>query len=516
MLKLVYFFCILCVIYTPYTKASANDLGINLSGIVAGIVIFFIGILIYKLFSKSNNFNLDDYLTNNNDNINSIKQPIALLPDRAQFRQAFESDWCENKADTVLVLLKFDGLSEINQHLGHELGDVLLTQTALKIKKLLSEQAPLLALTDSQRDIVKLAHLSSVDFVFAVDIAKQKYLHEVLIQSIQQLTEIPVTIKGCTLKSRLQTAYAINSDKVSFDELISRTYLAMDLHHFNYSNVIQYQPEMLVNRNNELTMISELTKLNFDEDFELYFHPVIELKTHKIEFIELLLRWKHPEKGLLAAQDFIKEIVLSGLAYQVTIWVLEKAAELAMVLNCQGCSTPVSVNLFGSELLQDELVEHIDSLMFEHKLSRGALIIECPADLLIELDDYGASMIKRLKNIGLPVCLDDLGASPLMLSYLPQLAFDYIKIDGELIHEFSNDINARTLLGGIIDMGKNLNSKVICEGVESEQLLEFISSLKCFAGQGYVFSQPLSILGASSWLVQWDKKRENKQIPYQV
>lgn len=437
------------------------------------------------------------------------------LPDRALLKQAFNK-WQQKEAgDCVFVLIKFDGLNDINQRLGRELSDILLTQLAFKVKKQLDHEA-LITILEFEEEHIKLAQLSSVDFVFVIGTIEHQHLHEKLIQKIQMATEQASVIKGQSQNIILRAAFAKGDKDSTIESLIEHTYLAIDSVQCEGERIAQYLPEMSVDQQAQLKTIGELASLNFDDAFELHFHPIVELETNKIEFVELLLRWKHPEKGVLSASSFVEEIRLAGLAYEVAIWVFEKAAEISLVLKCQNLHVPVSINLFGAELLQDEFIEKVDEILTEHNLTSQDIIIECPANILTNFDDSGSTMLKRLKAIGLPICLDDVGVSPLSLANLSFMPLNYIKIDEHLIEELSRNVNARSLLSGIIDMGNNLQTKVICEGIESEKLLEFIKGFNCYGAQGYVFTRPLNSEGLISWLMQWQKKLDEKVIPYHL
>jgi len=437
------------------------------------------------------------------------------LPDRALLKQAFNRWQKEGNNECVFVLIKFDGLNDINQRLGRELSDILLTQLATKVKKQLDHEA-LITIFELDGEEIKLAQLSNVDFVFIIGSNEHQHLHEKLIQQIQIATEQASVIKGHSQNIVLRASFAKGETDSTLESLIEHTYLAIDSEQCEGERIAQYQPEMSLEQQSQLQMIGELAALNFDDAFELHFHPIVELETNKIEFIELLLRWKHPEKGLLSASSFVEEIRLAGLAYEVAIWVFEKAAEISLVLKCQNIKVPVSINLFGAELLQDEFIEQVDEILSEHNLTSQDIIIECPANILTNFDDSGSTMLKRLKAIGLPICLDDVGASPLSLANLSFMPLNYIKIDEHLIEELSRNVNTRSLLSGIIDMGNNLQTKVICEGIESEKLLEFIKGFNCYGAQGYVFTRPLSSDGLTSWIAQWQKKLDEKVIPYHL
>ena len=165
-------------------------------------------------------------------------------------------------------------------------------------------------------------------------------------------------------------------------------------------------------------------------------------------------------------------------------------------------------------MLQDEFIDHLATTLVEHRLSEGDIIIEAPANVFMGLPDFGESILRRLKENNIAVCLDDLGIEPLQLSKLPRLALNYVKVDGSIVKELAENVNTRSLLSGIIDMSNSLGIKVVCEGIETETQYTYISSMKCHAAQGYLFSRPLPNVGLLGWLKQWQKCLANGERPY--
>jgi EAL domain-containing protein (putative c-di-GMP-specific phosphodiesterase class I) len=169
----------------------------------------------------------------------------------------------------------------------------------------------------------------------------------------------------------------------------------------------------------------------------------------------------------------------------------------------------LSVNLFGPEMLNEEFVDFVYGVIGEHQLRPGDLIIECPLHVFTSLDDKGRAMIARLNSLGLKVCVDGLGDNPVLLSKLPSLAVEYIKVSPALTADFSNQNNIRSLVSGMVEMHNQQQTKVIFEGVETLDQLKFVKSLKAYASQGYYFGHPLSSLGLMSWFKQWLQAQED-------
>ena len=423
--------------------------------------------------------------------------PLADFSNISKLRKKVD-EWCINKPlNAVLVIIRLEGFEQVNQHLGRNFGDLLLAQSANRIKALL-ESDEVVNLAPQE----KLAHLGGLNFAFICDLANQKHIHEQLIQKILDATLKPFNVANCTVEVKARASYVDCTEQNNdFDNLISFAYLALDS--YPDRRVIAYRKQMMVEQLEQQARLKELANIDFSSEFELYFQPIICNKNGKIEFLELLLRWQHPKQGILSANRFIDDIKIAGLAFQLATFVMERAAELAMALRMEGMAIPLSVNVFGPEMLNEEFVEFVDNITKDHQLETGDLIVECPLHIFTNLDSKGKAMIARLNNIGLKICVDGLGDNPVLLSKLPSLAVEYIKVAPSLTADFSNQNTIRSLIGGMVEMHNQQKTKVIFEGIETLEQLRFIKSLNAYAAQGYYFGHPLSSVGLMSWLKQW-------------
>lgn len=428
--------------------------------------------------------------------------PLAVFADKQQLRQGYYN-WCKEKQiEAALVIVRLEGFEQVNQHIGRDFGDLLLAQSANRIKNLLS--------SDDVIDLgfnEKLAHLGGLNFAFICSLAVHKHSHEQVIEQIIGATLKPFNVANCTVEVKARASY-VNCDEqdANFDNLISCAYLALDSK--PKQAVVVYHQQMMIEQLEQQARLKELANIDFVSELELYFQPVIRNDDGQIEFLELLLRWQHPKQGILSAHRFIDDIHIAGLAYPLAKFVIERAAELAMALRIEGIAMPLSINLFGPEMLNEEFVEFVDSVVNEHKLQHGDLIVECPLHIFTDLDNKGRAMIARLNNIGLKICVDGLGDNPIVLSKLPNLSVEYIKVAPSLTADFSNQNNIRSLVGGMVEMHNQQNTKVIFEGVETLDQLKFVKSLKAYASQGYYFGHPLSSIGLMSWLKQWQAHQQ--------
>ncbi|ALQ09424.1 diguanylate phosphodiesterase [Pseudoalteromonas sp. Bsw20308] len=423
--------------------------------------------------------------------------PLSSFADRKKLREGYYA-WCDDTPiKAALVIIRLEGFEQVNQQIGRDFGDLLLTQSANRIKKLL-ENDEIVDLGSQE----KLAHLGGLNFAFICSLATQNHLHEHVIEHILGATLKPFNVANCTVEVNARASYVdCGAQENNFDDLISYAYLALDSH--PQRKVVPYHQQMMVEQLEQQARLKELANIDFSSELELYFQPIIRNDDGKIEFLELLLRWQHPKQGILSANRFIDDIRIAGLAYPLATFVIERAAELAMALRIEGIAIPLSINVFGPEMLNEEFVEFVDRITSEHQLEAGDLIVECPLHIFTNLDNKGRAMIARLNNIGLKVCVDGLGDNPVLLSKLPNLAVEYIKVAPSLTADFSNQNNIRSLISGMVEMHNQQKTKVIFEGVETFEQLRFVKSLNAYAAQGYYFGHPLSSIGLMSWLKQW-------------
>ncbi|TMP56776.1 GGDEF domain-containing phosphodiesterase [Pseudoalteromonas sp. S1612] len=428
--------------------------------------------------------------------------PLTSFPDKQQLRQKYNELINEDSFRAALIVLRLEGFAQVNQHIGRDFGDLLLSQSANRIKDLLNSDE--VFYLDEQ---AKLAHLGGLNFAFICDLQSHNHLHQQLIKQIIGATLKPFNVANCTIEVKVRASYVhCEQQSSSFDELISHAYLALDSR--PDKQIVAYHQQMTIEHLEQQARLTELANISFADEFELFFQPVIRNSDGQIEFLELLLRWQHPTQGTLSASRFINDIRIAGLGYSLATFVIERAGELAMALRMEGMRVPLSVNLFGPEMLNEEFVDFVYGVIGEHQLRPGDLILECPLHIFTSLDDKGRAMIARLNSLGLKVCVDGLGDNPVLLSKLPSLAVEYIKVSPALTADFSNQNNIRSLVGGMVEMHNQQQTKVIFEGVETLDQLKFVKSLKAYASQGYYFGHPLSSLGLMSWFKQWLEAQE--------
>ncbi|WP_462156582.1 EAL domain-containing protein [Pseudoalteromonas sp. GB56] len=420
----------------------------------------------------------------------------------------------ERSTDVAMLLVQIEGYEQLNRLLGQEFAELILTQSLARINQLGEQlQSRVINLQRNTKLQPQVFQVAPLCYGLLIDLDEEAHSHEQLAQHIADAIQKPFNSRQGVVE--LSPRIALTSGRASelpLDELVGQTFKTLEFNPVQRIGVydVGLEQKAMAHR----AQLKELTTVDFEQDFELYFQPVVGLPENKLLYVELLLRWNHPERGILDAREFIDNLREVGRGYKLAFYVLERAAEMAMALKMDGLAMPVSVNLFGEEIIHDEFVDFAQRMLLEHRLLPGDLIIECPLPVLMSLDDDTLSLLRRLHQVGVHLCLDGLGETPLFLAKLPKINLDYVKVNPSLTAEVDYTSGNKSLLNGLIDMHRHLKAKVICQGIESPAQLSYIKEFSIHGAQGYIFTHPLRSDGLLGWTRQWHHKLKNQEIPY--
>jgi EAL domain-containing protein (putative c-di-GMP-specific phosphodiesterase class I) len=229
------------------------------------------------------------------------------------------------------------------------------------------------------------------------------------------------------------------------------------------------------------------------EEFLLHYQPKVDLDTGEVTGVEALIRWLHPDRGLVPPSQFIPIAEDSGLILPIGRWVLREACRQAR--EWQDSNLPfrrISVNVSATEFRHKGFVEGVRTILSETGFEACCLDLELTEGVLMDDAESTACVLKELKAMGVHLAVDDFGTGYSSLSYLQQFPIDVLKIDQSFVHQISADPNDSAIVRAIIDMGRNLKQRVIAEGIETREQLAFLQGRHCAEGQGYLFSRPLA------------------------
>jgi diguanylate cyclase len=224
----------------------------------------------------------------------------------------------------------------------------------------------------------------------------------------------------------------------------------------------------------------------------LFYQPIAAVETGLITSAEALIRWRHPQRGIVPPDEFIPLAEETGLILEIGEWVLRQACRQIRQWREQGLAVDrVAVNLSARQLQQEDLVERIAGILRESGVSPESIQLEITEGAVLKNVDSAIAMLRQLNEMGIQIALDDFGTGYSSLTYLKRFPIDAVKIDRSFVRDLEHDDSDATIVSTVIGMAENLHLNVIAEGVETENQLEFLRQRGCNEYQGYLFSRPV-------------------------
>ncbi len=410
---------------------------------------------------------------------------LTSLPNRNMFQDRLSQEMKKARRDGLFLALLFidlDQFKEINDRLGHEMGDALLVEAASRIAACVRASDTLARLGGDEFVVI----LPGLDHITSAERVAQQ-----IINSLNR----PFMLGEATGSVSASIGIALHPSDANDPEQLLRNadqamYAAKNAGRNRYSYFTQ---DMQAAAQLRLRITRDLQMAVANQQFELVYQPIINLHTGAIERAEALLRWRHPERGLLNPADFIGSAEASGIILEIGDWVFRNAADQAKRWQQElGRPFQISVNQSpvqfrtGPEVFE-EWMQYVEKL----ELAPRSIVIEITERLL--LDDSGpvVDRLRQFKSMGLQVALDDFGTGHSVLAHLKNFDIDYLKIDRSFVMDLAGDSGDLALCEGIIVMAHKLGLKVVAEGVETEMQLKLLKAAGCDYAQGYVYAHPM-------------------------
>ncbi|MEJ2179013.1 MAG: EAL domain-containing protein [Gammaproteobacteria bacterium] len=430
---------------------------------------------------------------------------LTGLPNRLLFRDKLEDamKMCLQK-ETLLALLfiDLDHFQKINDALGYAIGDQVLLEVSNRLK-LCIRSNDTVSRVGGDEFVIILEALSVLDE--AEDITRQ------IIKTVSEPLEFDGNEIFVTPSIGI-AAYPFNEDNVN--SLLKKANSAMAKAKQAGRNTFRYFTEssrqQLVSR---FSIENALRRALEREEFELYFQPVVQIKTGKVTAVEALLRWRSAELGFTSPLEFIPLLEETGLIVPVGQWVLQHACLQGIAWKEQGIGDlKINVNMSAKQLLHKNLVKHVNDALDLSGLNPHLLDLELTESLLIEDFDKTIRILDRLNETGVSLSVDDFGTGYSSLSYLKRMPVDTLKIDQSFIKDITANIDDAAIVTAICALSRSLRFKVTAEGVENIQQLEFLRRAEVNAVQGFLFSRPLSVADVEPVLRQGNLLKANDSV----
>jgi EAL domain-containing protein (putative c-di-GMP-specific phosphodiesterase class I) len=237
------------------------------------------------------------------------------------------------------------------------------------------------------------------------------------------------------------------------------------------------------------------------DQLELYYQPKIDCRTERVVGAEALVRWHHPERGLILPGEFISVAEECGLINRLGAWVLEKACRQTRIWRDSSLSDlRIAVNLSPAQFQDAELVDSVTKIVKETALPHGTLELEITESILMNNPEKAVSTLKELKELGVLIAIDDFGTGYSSLNYLKRFPVTSIKIDRSFVNDIHVDVDDKAIVDAVIGLGHSLNLEVVAEGVEEVEQLVYLQEKGCDFIQGFLFSKPLPASTFESWV----------------
>ena len=415
---------------------------------------------------------------------------LTGLPNRMRLHESLTAALAVARSSNepvALLMLDLDHFKDINDSLGHPVGDALLRQVGRRLERVL-------------RPGDTIARLGGDEFAIvlpATTIADSEAVARRLLETLAA----PFEVDGLSLRVGASAGIAVCPEHARDSiALVQRADVAMYVAKRGRSGVAVYRPQDDYSSARQLTLNGEFARAIEDDHLELWYQPKLSTAECRVVAVEALVRWVHPEHGILPPDEFIGLAEHSGLIRPMTRWVLDRATSQCAAWRAAGRPLKVAVNLSARNLLEPDLPESIGEILSRNGLEPDGLQLEITEGLIMDDPERAHEVMSRLAGMGLRLAIDDFGTGYSSLAYLKRLPAAEIKIDKSFVLEMDRVRDDAVIVRSTIEMGHHLGLEVVAEGVENARTFEALRRLGCDYVQGYLFSKPLPARELDGWL----------------
>ncbi len=459
-------------------------------------ILYYIYTVQYKRFIQKQNNVLIDRVKEKTKSLQHIALHDALthLPNRIYLLKILQNNLREAKGEKqslYVIFLDLDRFKEVNDTFGHSVGDKLLRKVSRRLKKSLRDE-----------DVV--ARVSGDEFVVILKNTNREDTINILVKIMAEIQE-PFRVE----KLELFTSFSIGvshfptdgtSAKVLLRQADTAMYKAKEQGKNNYQF---YHRDMTKRVFLRQELGRDLQKALINKEFEVYYQPKVDAGSGKVLGLESLVRWNHPEKGLLYPGEFIALAEEIGLIIPIDEYVREESFKQIVTWHNEGVHTgTLSLNISTKQLENENFLSRLQTCVISTGFDIDFLEIEVLENQIMKDIKKGIKILESIKSLGVKISIDDFGTGYSSLSYLQKLPIDTLKIDRSFIQNLFEDQSSIEIVRTIISLAKNLDLEVVAEGVETKEQLDCLLAESCHIIQGYYFTKPLSTKECKIFLLQ--------------
>ncbi len=438
---------------------------------------------------------------------NAFHDVLTGLPNRALFMDRLKRSLnrAKYRPDYLFaaLFLDLDRFKVINDSLGHQVGDELLIGIARRLEK-------------SMRPGDMIARLGGDEFAVIIDNLKSSDDAIQAADRLHQEMSVPYLLSGREVYASASIGVALSqSQHENARDFLRAADTAMYHAKSRGRGCVElFDTEMHARALGQLQIETDLRRALQREEFRVFYQPIVSTDSRQVRGFEALVRWEHPEQGLLAPLRFMPVAEETGLVIAIDQWVLRQACMQLREWQQEFPMNPllsISVNLSGKQFAHPDLCDKVRAILVETGVIPLSVKLEITESSLVENPDAAAQILRQLKELGVRISLDDFGTGYSSLSYLHRFPIDVLKIDRSFVNRMSVSKNSE-IVRTIITLAINLGMEVIAEGVETEEQVSQLASMRCDYVQGYLFSQPIRDTAANELLTITYPKSQRPQI----
>ncbi|MED1951371.1 EAL domain-containing protein [Brevibacillus centrosporus] len=408
---------------------------------------------------------------------------LTDLPNRRMYVQHLTKEIMQGKrfqSNLAVLFLDMDRFKDINDSFGHDIGDLLLVEMAKRLKACIQPS-----------DMV--ARLGGDEFTILLGQQGDSKRAEEVADLIMGQLQKPFELSGHLVNISCSIGIALfPQDGDTAEDLLKRADTALySVKSQGRNGYSFFDPTMEAKSLERILMENEMRKAIDQQQFHVYYQPKMDISSQKLTGMEALVRWVHPELGVISPGKFIPIAEESGMILELGEWILREACKQNKKWHDQGHMLKVSVNLSARQIFQKDLVERITGVLEEVGLSAQWLELEITESIFVKMEEATA-VLKQLREAGIHISIDDFGTGYSSFSYIKSLPVDTIKIDASFIRDIHHNQESQAIVKAIVTIADSLQMNVIAEGIELDDQAEALQQNGCAHGQGYLFSRPLA------------------------
>ncbi len=408
---------------------------------------------------------------------------LTGLPNRLLLRDRFEQAIAQadrNHSGVAILFLDLDNFKQVNDSLGHNYGDQLLVKVVDRLQSCL-------------RDTDTISRQGGDEFVVILPNLNDLTAISGIAQHIVTTFADPFELDSYTINTSFSLGLSLYPDDgKDFDTLLKNADTAMYQAKDSGRDTYRYFSEkMNIDAQEQLQLQGQLRHAIKNQEFILYYQPQIDIASGRVVGVEALIRWEHPETGLMPPDRFIPLAERTGLIIPMGDWVLHEACQQANAWREAGNPLVMAVNISALQFKRGNLLDTVSHALKRSGLPAEMLELELTESVLLQDTENAIAMLRRLKGMGVKLSIDDFGTGYSSLAYLKRLAVDKLKIDQSFVRDLQTDMDSIAIARAIVQLGHNLQLTVIAEGVETQEQLATLRDFGCDEAQGYLYSRPV-------------------------